>query len=69
MYFRYTIDQMEENKGFIVDVKVIICFYMDGKKYCIPTDDGLHLLKTQEIPACDQRTLVNFKSRCSETLY
>ena len=65
---RYKIEQMEENKGFIVDVKVMMCFPMDGKKYCIPTDDGLHLLKSQEIPVCDQRELVNFKSMFSRSV-
>lgn len=60
--FRYKIDQMEGNKGFIVDVKVMICLPMDGKKYCIPSDEGLHLLHNQEIPVCDQRALINFKS-------
>lgn len=57
---------MEENKGFVVDVKVMICLPMDGKKYCIPSDEGLHLLHNQEIPICDQRALVNFKSMTSK---
>lgn len=59
---------MEENKGFIVDVKVMICLPMDGKKYCIPSDEGLHLLHNQEIPICDQRALVNFKSMTSKKI-
>ena len=61
------IDQMAENKGFIVDVKVSICFPLDDEKICIPTDEGLHLLKNEEIPVCDQRALVNFKSRYPDT--
>lgn len=64
---RYMIDQMAENKGFIVDVKVSICFPLDDEKICIPTDEGLHLLKNEEIPVCDQRALVNFKSRYTDT--
>lgn len=53
---------MEGNKGFIVDVKVSICFPLDDETICIPNDEGLHLLKNEEIPVCDQRALVNFKS-------
>lgn len=34
---------MEENKGFVVDVKVMICLFLDGKKYCILSDEGLYL--------------------------
>lgn len=60
---------MEENKGFVVDVKVMICLPMDGKKYCIPSDEGLHLLHNQEIPICDQRALVNFKSMTSKKIH
>lgn len=60
---------MEENKGFIVDVKVMICLPIDGKKYCIPSDEGLHLLHNQEIPICDQRALVNFKSMTSKKIH
>lgn len=61
-FFRYFIDQMAENKGFIVDVKVSICFPLDDEKICIPTEEGLHLLQKEEIPVCDQRALVNFQS-------
>lgn len=61
-FFRYFIDQMAENKGFIVDVKVSICFPLDDENICIPTEEGLHLLQKEEIPVCDQRALVNFQS-------
>lgn len=53
---------MAENKGFIVDVKVSICFPLDDENICIPTEEGLHLLQKEEIPVCDQRALVNFQS-------
>lgn len=52
--FSYRVDQMEGNKGFIVDVKILLCFDFDGNLTCIPTKDGLHLLKNQEIPLCDE---------------
>lgn len=53
---------MDGNKGFIVDLKILICFDFDGKAVCIPTKDGLHLLKDQEIPLCDQNTLIDLSS-------
>ena len=58
----YGIDQMEGNKGFIVDVKILICFDFDGHQICIPTSDGLHLLKNQEIPLCDKNFSLDFNS-------
>jgi hypothetical protein len=64
-FFRYKIDQMAGNKGFIVDLKILICFDFNGKTICIPTNDGLHLLKDQEIPLCDQNTLIDFNSEYS----
>jgi hypothetical protein len=41
---------MGDGQGFIVDVIVKICFPFDGVPLCVPTEDGLHLLKNQEIP-------------------
>jgi hypothetical protein len=53
---------MDGNKGFIVDLGILICFDFDGKTICIPTNDGLHLLKDQQIPLCDQNALQNYSS-------
>lgn len=61
--FSYRVDQMEGNKGFIVDVKILICFDFDGHSTCIPTNDGLHLLKNQEIPLCDKNFSFDFNSK------
>lgn len=46
---------MEGNKGFVADVNIFICFDFDEKHICIPTNNGLHLLKNQEIPLCDKK--------------
>lgn len=54
---------MEGNKGFIVDVEIFICFDFDGNLICIPTNNGLHLLKSQEIPLCDKRFPLKFSSK------
>ncbi|XP_062579219.1 uncharacterized protein LOC134241150, partial [Saccostrea cucullata] len=58
----YRLDQIPGNKGFIVDLRILICFDFDVKTTCIPTNDGIHLLKNQEIPLCDQRHLINFSN-------
>jgi hypothetical protein len=52
---------MGDGQGFIVDVIVKICFPFDGVPLCVPTEDGLHLLKNQEIPICSR----NFTSLLS----
>ncbi|XP_062593831.1 uncharacterized protein LOC134255325, partial [Saccostrea cucullata] len=58
----YKIEQIPGNKGFIVDLRILICFDFDVKVACIPTNDGLHLLKNQEIPLCDQRQLIDIRN-------
>lgn len=52
--YSYRVEKMEDYGGFFVDVKILLCFDFDGNLTCIPTKDGLHLLKNQEIPLCDE---------------
>lgn len=54
---------MEGNKGFIVDAEIFICFAFDGNLTCIPTNNGLRLLKSQEIPLCDKHFPFKFSSK------
>lgn len=51
---RYTIDKMGGGQGFIVDCTVRICFPFDGDPFCVPIEEGLHLLNQQEIPLCSR---------------
>jgi hypothetical protein len=54
---------MGNGLGFIVDVKIIICLPLGGNPICIP-DDGFHVLKHQEIPACSKNFTDMLKSEC-----
>ncbi|XP_076116635.1 uncharacterized protein LOC143084113 [Mytilus galloprovincialis] len=49
----YSIDKMPNGQGFIVDVKITICFPLGDDPFCIP-EKGLHMLQHQEIPACSK---------------
>ncbi|XP_076116682.1 uncharacterized protein LOC143084161 [Mytilus galloprovincialis] len=49
----YSIDKMGDGQGFIVDVKITICFPLGDDPFCIP-EHGLHMLQHQEIPACSK---------------
>ncbi|VDI06314.1 Hypothetical predicted protein [Mytilus galloprovincialis] len=49
----YSIDKMPNGQGFIVDVKITICFPLGDDPFCIP-EHGLHMLQHQEIPACSK---------------
>lgn len=46
-----------------MDVEIFICFDFDGNLICIPTNNGLHLLKSQEIPLCDKHFPHKFSSK------
>lgn len=62
LVYSYKVEKMEGYRGFIVDVKILICFDFDGNLTCIPTKDGLPLLKNQEIPLCDKEFPFDNKS-------
>ena len=53
---------MDNGLGFIIDVKVTICFPLGDSPLCVP-EDGLHILKHQEIPACSKNFTDMLKSK------
>ncbi|KAJ8320502.1 hypothetical protein KUTeg_002089 [Tegillarca granosa] len=53
---------MDDDKGYIVDLTVTICFSMDGERYCVPVDEGLLLMQKEQIPICDAKNFTNFKN-------
>ncbi|CAG2189963.1 unnamed protein product [Mytilus edulis] len=59
----YTISKMGGGEGFIIDAIVTICIpFDDNEPFCAPTPDGLHLLKSQQVPLCS-RNLTNILSK------
>lgn len=52
---------MPNGQGFIVDVKITICFPLGDDPFCIP-EHGLHMLQHQEIPACSKNFTDMMKS-------
>ncbi|KAK3102203.1 hypothetical protein FSP39_009587 [Pinctada imbricata] len=58
----YNIARLSGDLGFRVSLRVVICFPLDAEEYCVPSKDGLELLRNEIIPTCDSRNVSNYQN-------
>ncbi|XP_062616058.1 uncharacterized protein LOC134277763, partial [Saccostrea cucullata] len=58
----YKISKIEESRGFLVDMRLTICFPIVGNKFCIPNEKGFLLLENQEIRECGSIEYIKFQN-------